>query len=162
MINFLVLYILVYAIFLDVWIVENWKYFFEIWWIIHVQIFSLKHIAYFLNLYIYIYLWDLYCIVLTDCAWKCLHASVYGSHSVKFSSCVSSTYFLLGLCLFSFPHLLNFPQNVFFFFFFSLRGRKLYLKFMLFIGGFVVVHRGSCLYSLFSLYWVVFINSWHK
>ena len=157
MINFLVLYILVYAIFLDVWTVENWKYFFEIWWIIHVQIFSLKHIAYFLNLYIYIYiyLWDLYCIVLTDCAWKCLHASVYGSHSVKFSSCVSSTYFLLGLCLFSFPHLLNFPQsccfskNLFCFsYIFMGGGGEMFLKPVLFIGGVVAFHKGSCLYFL--------------
>ena len=43
------------------------------------------------------------------------------------------------------PHLLNFTQNFFCFSYFC-RWRKLFLKHMLFIGGVVARHRGSCLY----------------
>ena len=57
-------------------------------------------------------------------------------------------FFKLGLCVFNFPYLLNFPQNCFFqnlfCFFYFYRGRNLFLTF--------VVLRGSCfLDSLFPL-----------
>ena len=70
-------------------------------------------------------------------------------------SCVTSFFFFfkLGLCVFNFPHLLNFPQNCFpqncfyqnlFCFSYFYRGRNLFLTF--------VVLRGSCfLDSLFPL-----------
>ena len=54
------------------------------------------------------------------------HATVYGSHNVKFAfierenffffMCILNLVFEFGLCLFIFPHLLYFPQNLFCFF----------------------------------------------
>ena len=93
---------------------------------------------------------------------KCLHASVYGSNSVKFTYiereniCIHvylNLFFKFGLCCFIFPHLLNFPQNYFsqnlFCFSYFYRGEKLFLQPMLFIGGVVALHWGSCLYFLY-------------
>ena len=146
---------------------------------------------------------DLYCIVLTI-NWlcqECLHASVYGSHSIKFAyikkesifvyMCTLDLFFKFSLCFFIFPHLQNFPQNHFsqnlfcFFLFYRGGGGKLFLKPMLFIRGFVALHRGvasifyranffyaplvlyfflsSIRYVYYLLFvWVVFVNMWQK
>ena len=68
------------------------------------------------------------------------HAIVYGSHSVKFAYIkrdniflqVNPHFFEFGLCLFIYPHLLNFPQNCFsqnlFCFSYFYRGRNLFFK----------------------------------
>ena len=74
------------------------------------------------------------CIVLTDCAWNvCMHLFmghiVSSLHILKeriFEFMCILNFFLLGLCPFSIPHLLNFPQNFF--------------KPMLFIGGVAFVN----------------------
>ena len=84
------------------------------------------------------------------------HAIVYGSHSVKFAFIERDNIFLqvnphfFCLCLFIYPRLLNFPlncfsQNLFCFY----RGRKMFLKPMLIIGG--VVSLSCFLDSLFPL-----------
>ena len=76
------------------------------------------------------------------------HITVYGSHSVKFAFIereniflqVNPHFFQYGLCLFIYPHLLNFPLNYFsqnlFCFSYFYRGRSFSLIF--------VVHKGSC------------------
>ena len=124
------------------------------------------------------------------------HAFVYGSHSVKFAFiereniCVhvylQLFFFWLGLCLFTFPHLQNFPQNCFFpklfLFFLFLQGEKLVFnlfcsqgELLLFIEGVVsIFYRVElfCVplilyYLLFSIAyvfclpsdWVVFVNT---
>ena len=57
-----------------------------------------------------------------------IHAYVYGSHSVKFAfMCILNLVFKFGLCLFIYPHLLNFPQNLFCLSYFY-RERNLFLK----------------------------------
>ena len=122
---------------------------------------------------------------------ECLHASVYGSHTIKFAYIkrenicinVNSQFFCFFVWfVFFFPHLLNFPQNCFsqdlFCFSYFYRGRKLFLKLVAF-------HWGSCLYFLLSIIllcslilyfllpfvvyvfclpsnWVVFVNMWQK
>ena len=95
---------------------------------------------------------------------ECLHASVYGSHSVKFAYIERENIFLHGypqLLFFFlvFPHLLNFFQNCFFqnlcCFPYFYRGRKLFLKSMLFIRGVASIFYWAyvlcSLNSLFSL-----------
>ena len=110
----------------------------------------------------FLYYWDLYYIVLTNCAWKCLHASVHGSQIVKFAYiereniCIHVYPHLIFLkfvlYFFIFPYLLNFHQSCFFqnLFCFSYFywGRKLFLKPILFIGGVFALQRGNCLYFL--------------
>ena len=119
------------------WCVNCWKleiFFFWIWWILNVEIFSLlmrfiwvqntltheKITCWiFISLRSILYSLNWLCL-------KCLHASVYGSHSVKFAYIERENIFLhmypqlffffflkFGLCLFSFPHVLNFPQIFF-------------------------------------------------
>ena len=114
-----------------VWIAKNWQYFFEIWWIINGQIFSLKHFACW-----FLYHWDLFCMVLTNCTWNvCMHLFmghiVSNLHILKerifVFKCILSLIFKFGLYLFSFPHLLNFSQNLFCFSYFY-RRRKLFFK----------------------------------
>ena len=114
----------------------------------------------------FLYHWDLYCI-LYNLNWlclKCLHASIYGSHSIKIAYIERENirihvhpyiFFLFlkfGLCLFIFPHLLHFFQSYFsqnlFCFAYFYRGRKLVLKPMLFIRRVITLRRGSCLYFL--------------
>ena len=131
-------------------LLKNWKYFFEsygdtkcayIFFTLEVDLIS-KHLDTWKDFAFWcLYHWDLYCIVLTDCVWKCLHASVYGLYSVKFAyierenfffMCILNLFFKFGLYLFSFPHLLNFSWNLFCFFY-------------IFIG------RHSCLYNLCCL-----------
>ena len=100
------------------------KYFsYKIWWIINVQIFSqlmqlfMGHIV------------------------SCLHLL---KEKIFFFMCILNLVFQFGLCLFIYPHLLNFFQNFFsqnlFCFSYFYRGRNFFLTF--------VVHRGSCLYFL--------------
>ena len=92
------------------------------------------------------------------------HATVYGSHSVKFAYIERENIFLHGypqLLFFFlvFPHLLNFFQNCFLqnlcCFPYFYRGRKLFLKSMLFIRGvpsiFYWAYVLCSLNSLFSL-----------
>ena len=53
------------------------------------------------------------------------HETVYGSHSVMFAFIERENFFFhvysqlnflkLGLCVFIYPHLLNFPQNILYF-----------------------------------------------
>ena len=98
LINFWVLYILVHAIYLDVWIVKNWEFFFlflffEIWWIVNVKIFSLLMRLIWVqntltNENIACWIFILLRSILYSFNWLCLgclHAFVYGSHSVKFA-----------------------------------------------------------------------------
>ena len=95
---------------------------------------------------------------------NCFWVTVSSLHLLKerifFFMCILNLVFFFflkfGVCVFIYPHLLYFPQNCFFqnLFCFSYfyRGRKLFLKSMLFIGV-VVLHRESCLYFLWS--WIV-------
>ena len=104
-----------------------------------------------------LYHWDLYCIVKIDFAWKCFACIclwVSSLHVLKerifVFICTLNLFFRFGLCCFIFPHLLNFPQNYFFqnlfcFSYIFIGGRKLFLQHVLFIGGVVALHRGSCL-----------------
>ena len=149
--------------------------FFEIWWTINLQIFLhywgwfefLKHLDTWKHITCWIFM-SLKSIVrsLNWLRLECLHASVYGSHSVKYANIERKNIFIhvypqlfiylfvkFGLCIFSFPHLLNFPQNYFFqnLFCFSYFywGRKLFFfKPMLFFRGVVALHKGSCIYFL--------------
>ena len=131
MINFWVLYMLVYAVFLDVWTCKNWKYIF------------LRYGGYkCTNIFSIIEI----CLWVTQC-----QVCIYWKRKY-FSSCVSSTYFCVRFVSFSFspppkfsPNF--FSQNVFCFSYFY-RGRKLFLKPMLFLGGIVALNGGSCLYCL--------------
>ena len=92
-----------------------------------------------------------------------------------FSSCVSSTQFFkkkrkLGLCLFIYPHPLYFSPKLFFpklvLFFLFLQGEKLFFnlcgsqgELLLFIGGVVALHRGSCLYFSYCVAYVFCLPS---
>ena len=69
------------------------------------------------------------------------------------------------MCLFSFPHFLNFPQFIYLFIF--LTWRKLFLKPMLFIGGvaFLILYFlfSFVLYVYYLLFvWFVFANMWQR
>ena len=146
-------------------------FFWEIWWIINVQIFSLLlRLIWVQNTLThentmhaeFLYHRDLYCVVLTDCAWRvCMY--LYMGHIVSslyilkerifVFMCILFFFFFGLLCVsLFFPYLLNFPQNYsfqnMFCFSYFYRGRKLFLKPMLFIWGVVILHKESCLYFL--------------
>ena len=83
------------------------------------------------------------------CLWVTWYqACIYWKREYLYS-CVSSNFLLLGLCIFIFPHLLNFPQNLFCFSYFY-RGRKMFLKLLLFIGG----------VTYFSIVLISFVFPW--
>ena len=108
--------------------------FWKLWWIINVQIFSLLLSMIWIQITLihentlhveFLYHWDLYCI-LYNLNWlclKCLHASVYGSYSVKFS-CIEREnicihvhpyfiflFFKVWYVLIYFSYLLHFSQS---------------------------------------------------
>ena len=114
------------------------------------------------NFYI-IEIYNVFCIILIDCALSvCMHLFmdhiVLRLHILKerifVFMCILTFFCFLkfGLCLFIFPHLLDFSQSYFsqnlFCFFYFYRGRKLVSKPVLFIRRVIALHRGSCLYYL--------------
>ena len=67
------------------------------------------------------------------------HATIYGSHSVKFAFikreniffvCILNSVFKFVLCFFYFPHLLNFFPKLVLFFLFFIGGEKFFLTFV--------------------------------
>ena len=93
---------------------------------------------------------------------SCLHLL---KEIIFFFMCILNLiFFKFGLCVFIFSRLLNFSQNCFsqhlFCVSYFYRGRSLFLTF--------VVHRGVVsIFSypflcMFTLYWVVFVNTWQK
>ena len=78
------------------------------------------------------------------CSWVIYYqVCIYWKREYLYS-CVSSPNFLkFGLCFFIFPHILNFPKNVF---------PKTCFVFPIFIGG------ESCFQNLYSMFWSWFAN----
>ena len=107
------------------------------------------------------------------------HVTVYGSRSVKFAYIereniflqVNPHFFQYGLCLFIYPHLLNFPLNCFsqnlFCFSYFYRGRNLFnfcgsqQELLLFIGGVVsiFIELNCFLFPWFSFFSHVYCHS---
>ena len=129
LINFWVLCILVYVIFS--WCVNCWKMEIYIFWDMRDN--ECANISLLLRLiWVFKTLWRMktHCMldffislrsILYSLNWlclECLHASIYGSYSVKFHilkerifvfMCILNLFFKLGLCRFSFLHHLNVP-----------------------------------------------------